>query len=254
MPDIGASTLAFLDHPRNKAIEMIKEMGFDFCEVIMEKDYTKEHLVSWGERSRSLDIGLSIHAPFSDLNIASLNNKIRETSIGYMKKAIEAASFLGAGPVTFHSGRKSPLGMRYPEKAWATNLESIGRLVDIASENGVRLCLENFPNYWGVFCCTIEEIKEVINTYPSLEVTLDTGHANTCGDVLDFFGALGPSIGHIHLHDNDGKDDHHYSLGDGTMDLKRLAPHLKSFKHGITIETNDAEDTRRSLETLKSLL
>lgn len=254
MHKIGASTLAFLDLTREEAMERIKDMGFDFCEIIMEKDYTKEHLRSWKEKAGTLGIGLSIHAPFSDINIASLNPDIRDVSLDHLNRAIDAAAFLEADPVTFHPGRKSPLGMRHPGKAWETNLGSIGHLMETASEQGVRLCLENFPNFWGVFCCTLEEIKEVLEHYPSLEITLDTGHANTYGRVEDYFEALGSSIGHIHLHDNDGKDDHHYSLGEGTMDMERLSPYLKAFKHGITIETNEEEDTRKSLETLNSLL
>ena len=54
-----------------------------------------------------------------------------------------------------------------------------------------------------------------------LRICLDTGHAN-CNSAVpaeQWIKVLGKSIGHAHLHNNDGIADRHWPLRKGTLDF-----------------------------------
>ena len=46
------------------------------------------------EHTPSYDLEFSVHAPFNDLNLASLNPKLRELAVRYIKTTIELAAEL----------------------------------------------------------------------------------------------------------------------------------------------------------------
>ncbi len=200
-------------------------------------------------------MGVSLHAPFSDINIASLNNGIRNESLRQIKKSIDLADYLSADTVTLHSGRISPLSMRFREKAWELNINGLKTLANYAKKKNVNLCLENSSNYYGLFCCSIDEVKEVLKSVENLYFTLDTGHANTCSNVFEFLEFL-EKTKNIHLHDNNGKNDEHLAIGHGNIDFKSFFKKLKmkGYRGVLTIETLNDEDVVKSLETLRKYL
>jgi len=229
-------------------------MGFRFWELIIDDELPPGEVDRVKDAVETLGLATSVHAPFSDLNIASLNPGIREISIEKVEKAVEAAAVLGAGPVTLHAGRSSPVGLFHPEKVRQTNIESLKRLVEFAGERGVELCVENSPRFPGVLASSIQEIEETLDAVPGLGLTLDIGHANTCGALRDFLRDLSGRIGHMHVHDNDGKEDRHLHLGAGAVDLRALGRFLKGFQKTVVIETHRVEDIEPSRETLEGLI
>ena len=58
-----------------------------------------------------------------------------------------------------------------------------------------------------------------------LPVLVDAGHANANGwDIPKLIGDLRGQIGGYHLHNNDGANDLHNRLRDGTLDFRKLVP------------------------------
>lgn len=80
------------------------------------------------------------------------------------------------------------------------------------------------PTFEGYMYSNPYELNELVTSL-DMSMTLDIGHANHAG--------YGPedmyfdSIKHIHAHDNNGDDDSHYALGDGSIDLKASSLLLK---------------------------
>ena len=100
--------------------EMVEAIAphFDSWEIISEGMHTISDIEEEVKESKdSYDLEFSLHAPFSDLNIASLNPKIRESSIAQIIETIRISSKLGIGLVTLHPGHRSPLGAYFPDKA-----------------------------------------------------------------------------------------------------------------------------------------
>jgi len=79
-------------------------------------------------------------------------------------------------------------------------------------------------------------------------------HAFSRSTLADWLEVLGPYLGQLHLHDNDGKQDSHLALGTGTNDLSALFRFLKTGRVGplvVTLEPHRESDLWPSLEYLK---
>jgi sugar phosphate isomerase/epimerase len=104
-----------------------------------------------------------------------------------------------------------------------------------------------------------DDFEEMFQTFPSLKMTLDTGHANIddrrgrrLKELVDRFGER---IGHLHISDNKGKLDDHLAVGQGTVNFVRLVRHLKAAGYNDTV-TLEVFDTNRKMlvESRKRLL
>ncbi len=250
---LGASSLAFFKRRSEETIRIIGEAGFSAWEVILEGHHLRDDYSHWMELLDSYSLYVSVHAPFADLNIASMNDRIREESLRQIKHAIGAGYLLGAELVTVHSGRLSPYSMWFPGEARKVNFESLRELAKHAEEHGMLLCLENTPKYPGALMCEVEELKAITEEFSrdELGITLDVGHAATCGDVVDYIRALRPRLANIHIHDNSGNGDEHLAVGDGKIDFKRLLSHLRNYRGKYIIECHREEDVFRSRERLE---
>jgi len=253
---LGVSYLAFMHRPSAEIVRIAGEAGFRLLEVILEGHHIEQSReVLSAVESYSLE--LSVHAPFADLNIASMNPGIREESLRQLAHAMECASSLNARLFTIHPGRLSPYSMWFPQEAKKQNISSIEWLVEQAQEHGLVLCIENSPRYAGAMLCSIEELSELLGAFSSgeLALTLDVGHACTCGDVLEYVSRLGSRISNVHLHDNSGTEDEHLAVGDGCIDFRRLLELLDSrYRGGLVIECHREEDVFRSRDALLRLL
>ncbi len=253
---LGVSYLAFMHRPSAEIVRIAGEAGFRLLEVILEG----HHIQQVGEASEvaeSYGLELSVHAPFADLNIASMNTRIREESLRQLVEAMGYASSLGAEVFTIHPGRLSPYSMWFPEEAKRRNLSSIEHLVEHAQEHGLVLCIENSPRYAGALLCGIEELREVLESFTSseLSLTLDVGHARTCGDVLEYLTTLRSRVCNVHLHDNTGSEDEHLAVGDGCIDFGRLLRALNAtYRGGVIIECHRERDVFRSRDAIMRLL
>jgi sugar phosphate isomerase/epimerase len=251
---IGASSLSLMNYSIEHALNRIIEMGFEGWEIVLEGQHLIKDYHNIKDLIESYNLPIFIHAPFSDLNIASLNEKIRIETVQQIIDAIKTSHFLNARLINIHPGRLSPLGMYYQEKAWQAQMKSIKEIVRSASDHDLLVCLENPPNFYGAFCSSIEEIKHVFSEEDQLYLTLDLGHAHTCGDVSEYLHELKHKIRHMHLHDNDGTEDRHLGIGEGTLNLKKIIPNLRKFSGYIILETKDENCALTSKERLEKFI
>ncbi|MCQ2085349.1 MAG: sugar phosphate isomerase/epimerase, partial [archaeon] len=61
-------------------------------------------------------------------------------------------------------------------------------------------------------------------------------------------------IRNIHIHDNLGKSDDHMTIGDGSIDFKKVLSLLHSYKHRYIIESKTFDSAVTSQERLRELL
>ncbi len=251
MGKIGISSMALWNYTPEEAVRRVSELGFKSWEIVLEGRHLQKDYTEVKELAKTHEIELFVHAPFSDLNIASLNKSIRKETLEQIFEAVKIAHFLNAKIITLHSGRLSPLGLSFKEKAWKTNLASIGEILEFCSDFNPVPCLENMPNFHGTFCCKKDELWEVLEIYPSIGLTLDIAHTHTCGDEIDFLKEFEEKVLHVHLHDNDGLGDSHSAVGEGNIDFKRVMYNLKDFGGCKIIETKSEDAavlSKRKLE------
>jgi sugar phosphate isomerase/epimerase len=231
--EISCPELSF--RPLSDALELVKG-GFDGIEILAEEEHRAENI----ERT---EIGMkaSIHAPFNDLNIASLREEHRLYSIKEIEKVVIVAEKKGIGLVTFHPGWPSPFSMGARERVLERARESIVELNEFAYAHHVTLCTENMP-IEGFFS-SAEALLEVTDS-----VCFDAGHANITGSIDSFLDHR-ECIKNVHLHENSGKQDEHLPLTGEHIDIERIVRALGDKNY--VIEARSVEEGEKSRDFLK---
>lgn len=158
----------------------------------------------------------SIHAPAGIRNgrlidISDPDESIREYAILETLPAIFAAAELGFPYVVIH-----PIGTKWTDGFDSVvrenaALQSLERLQRIADNLAVTLALENLDKPEGnIFDQIHERAAEM-----GLVYCFDSGHALVRDDPASRWKRMADRTRTLHLHDNDGYNDVHGSLGSG---------------------------------------
>ena len=204
---------------------------------------------------RDHGISCTIHAPFTDISMGAIDNRVRAASLDRLRTALDIASVFGAGSIVMHSGydRQQYLGA---EAQWLENtIASLEMLLDYASLAGTRIFLENVYEPDPGFH---RRIFDAIDSR-LLGFCLDLGHLHVFSpgsSMEQWLQSVGHRLGELHIHDNRGKEDEHLPVGQGECDFDALFTWLE--KHHIcptmTVEAHDEEAVFPSLEAVGALL
>ncbi len=233
-------------------IQTFAELGFDYLELAMDQPEAHYSTIS-ANRSAIIKklhdhgMGLVCHLP-TFVSCADLTESIRFASLQEMKQSYRLAADMGAKKVVLHPPMISGMGAYVPEQSRLYAIEFLAEMVELSEVLKVAICLENMMprNNFGVESA---EFDTIFKQFPSLQFTLDTGHANL-GErgktrLKEFVNQFGERIGHIHLSDNLGVYDDHYPLGYGNIDFKRLAKDLIQLNYKGTVTLEVFNDDRR---------
>jgi sugar phosphate isomerase/epimerase len=251
---VSFSSLALVNNPFDWAYDL-EDLGFSGWEVVSEgrQQLNDETLSQIKNIIETTNLVLTLHLPFSDLNLGSLNHPIWKESIRQMTRCLERASdFVELAVV--HPGHLSPLGMQLPDMAWQQSIEGLRAICDFADDFGIKVGVENMVNMQHVFG---KQPGEILGMIESLErenagLTLDMGHANTNGLVSEFLSDLSKVV-HVHLHDNKGRSDEHLELGKGNINWKKVIPKFKGYNGRFVTEARTVEEGKASLEYLNNI-
>ena len=255
---IAASMLPYIIKSFEEGVEKIAALGFKAIEVYLEA----KHKLSAGEIKDTLASHnfkkILVHAPFFDLNIASLKNNIAEESKREIIKAMKIAKQLDAELITAHFGRYNLPFEDYRNKASEINLKNAEELCREAGKIGVKLCFENQIKERASICCSLHELESAFAKLEKFDagLTLDIGHANTCGDVISYIRGLADYIEHFHFHDNAKISDEHGAIGDGNIDYRAVLREIKriNYKKTISIEVAEESSIKKSKENLEKII
>ncbi|MCM2466043.1 sugar phosphate isomerase/epimerase family protein [Methanoculleus oceani] len=231
----------------------LEELGYTGWEIVADGKYrldNPENFAAVRENLESTGLRATVHAPYSDLNLASLNYPIWRESIRQTCCCIQHAAAL-TDRVTVHPGFVSPVGKLVPEKVWEMQKTALVEIGRYAEEHGVLACVENMISIKDFLCRYPEEILGLTEGIAGIGVTLDIGHANTNGQV-DAFLAHVKEISHLHVHDNHGQSDEHLALGDGTIVWEKVGRIVaRDYSGPVVIEGRSLEEAKRSLAAFR---
>lgn len=231
----------------------IEEAGYAGWEIVADGNYRLDNPACFKkieEVIASTKLGITVHAPYGDLNLATLNDPIWHESIRQICTCIEHASAL-TDRVTIHPGYLSPVGKLMPQKVWELQKEALRQIGNCAVEHSVLACLENMIGIKEFLCRRPEELIGMTEGIEGIGMTFDFGHANTVGMVNDFLPYVSRAH-HIHIHDNHGMSDEHLALGAGTISWERVGKTIAADYTGVVvIEGRSAEEARTSLQVFR---
>ena len=163
--------------------------------------------------------GVSMHGAYYDTAYTSIDPLIQEVSRKRFLQSIQAANFHGINKLVFHSVYKPQVdgfSLATLDSFSKRSIEFWQRFEEHIPD-GMTIFIENIADECPeVFMKMIRGIGS-----PKIRACLDIGHAYASSAVpLDeWICVLGDSIGHVHIHDNDGKADQHLPLGRGKIPL-----------------------------------
>lgn len=253
--NLSFSTRAIVGPSFEWAYEL-EDIGYSGWEMVQEGSQclTPDNMGHVRDILETTGLQLSIHLPFSDMNLASLNPGILAEIMRQMKKHLELASGL-AEIAVLHPGYLSPYGARLPDKCLQTSIRCIRELCDFAADQDMVIAVENMPHLPQIFGRQPDEMLDILGQVDrrNAGMTLDLGHANTMGLVDEFLGRCLDRVVHIHIHDNHGGHDEHLPLGEGSIDWKKVMEKLSGYKGMMVTEMSSLEEGAKCVEFLRSL-
>jgi sugar phosphate isomerase/epimerase len=224
---IGLSTWSLLGADVLSAVRMVGDAGFDFVELWGEVPHAYPESV---DRRRlkdalsSYSMGLTMHAPFTDLNPANPFQPVKGAMEKTLQNFVKFSEFLGAQIITVHPGSVHSESI-VPRSAES----SIGTLKKMVHEAGGRLAINaenqtrSRSKYHFPLASTVESLELILTEVDGLGFTLDTGHAHVNGQSpLTIADRAGAKMTEVHLSDNSGDSDDHLIPGEGTAPLKQF--------------------------------
>ncbi|WP_340819923.1 sugar phosphate isomerase/epimerase family protein [Methanolobus sp. WCC4] len=253
--NLSFSSRAVVEEPFEWAYTL-EDVGYTGWEIVQEglQCLTEENLPKVRDVKETTNLKLSMHLPFSDMNLAGLNPGIHGEVMRQMKHYLTMASGLVEVAV-LHPGYLSPYGAKLPERSWDTCIESIQILCDHSADMGITIAVENMPNFPKIFGRYPDEMLDILEQVDrdNVGMTLDVGHANTMGLLDEFVSKCKSKLSHMHIHDNNGAHDEHLPIGQGNIDWKKLMEGLSGYKGLMVTEMGSVEEGRQCIEYLKSL-
>ena len=226
--------------------------GFEFNDF-----FNPEMLESPTETDRLIDFYLSqplpgfntLHGAFFDITVFSYDRRIRQVSDLRIRQSLEIARRLGVKAVIFHSNINPQISsfaytenwLRSNREYWSGILEEYGD-VDIYIEN----MFDDSPIY-------LEKLSAELSGYSNYGVCFDYAHGELSGtSANEWAWSLSTYTKHMHINDNDLKDDLHLPIGDGKIDWERFRRIKEEYFINATvlIETPKVSGQRKSLERL----
>ena len=193
------------------------------------------------------------HGDFFDVLVFSDDPLIREISKKRVYQSMDVAKKLNVKGVVFHTNHTSFI----TTKMYCDNF--INRNCDfwtkVCSEYpDINVYIENmFDTNPSLLARLAESMKSVKN----FGVCLDYAHATAFGtdDISNWIEQLFPYIKHLHINDNDLKDDLHLAVGDGQINWQEFKTYYEKYftDCSILIEVTGIEKQRKSIEYLASI-
>jgi D-psicose/D-tagatose/L-ribulose 3-epimerase len=200
-----------LTGPEDENLQKMSELGFGWIDIQPSMLATAE------SRGLAQKLGLSVScvgASFGLPDGATLDSpdaSARAVALAHMEKSLAHAASLGATSVYVIPGMDgSKAGLqRYGD--------SVAAAAEIAQRHGLTLGIEHFPGKaLDTAAATLEFVRAV--GHPNLHLLFDSGHIQMRGEEpVAIIRQAGERLSYVHLDDNDGVGDLHWSLLDGVM-------------------------------------
>ena len=199
------------------------------------------------QRNRTMD---TLHGAFLDVCIHSSDSKIAEISKLRMRQSMEVAAELDCRAVVFHTNTIPGFEIPYYLEQWKEKNEQF--MIELLREyDGIQIFMENMFDRSPDM---LAALAKILSDEPGFGVCLDLAHAHVSGTSLPiWFEKLYPYIKHMHINDNDGVNDLHQAVGDGTVNWKEVQHLFESYKiqSSVLVEVSSYEAKEKSLQFMK---
>lgn len=222
-----------LERMRAHGFESMDYQGFLHTEdPLFQKNSREFECFLREQRKIAYESGIGIHQvhgpwrwPPQDATEEERNERFEK-----MIHAIEGTAILGSENFIIHPIMPYQADDRgHEQDSYEMNFKFMEKLSDAAEEYGVRICFENMPMP-NLSLGSVEAVLAFVKNMnrKCFEVCLDTGHCTMFGrtphDAVKIIGK--EHLCALHIHDNDGKTDAHWSPFAGIIDWEKFGKAL----------------------------
>lgn len=262
---VGISTWVYFWRPLTEVLRDVAEADYSYVEIWADKSHLDPRispdLTAVKDLLNSLHLKVhSLHAPFSGVDIASLNEGERKNSLELIRKSMEFCSEIEGEIVIIHPCSTEISGDDQSfSRAKNKTEDSLCTLATLAEKLGIKLAVENLPNIGGwSFGTEVSELSKLVSKVnnPHLGLCLDTGHAFVGKENVDLSKDVfecGKNLIALHIQDTDGKKDRHWLPGQGIINWAQFMKDLASidYQGGLTLEISGSpEFTERNVDNI----
>jgi sugar phosphate isomerase/epimerase len=195
----------------------------------------------------------TMHGVFLDICIHSDDPKIYQASNYRIHQSMEIACRLGVSAVIFHTNTIANFRLQSYRRNWVVRNEAYWR----------RL-LEEYPqmiiyleNMFDDSPDLLAELALIMKDEPRFQVCLDVAHAFISPTPLStWFEHLGPYVSHLHINDNDKKEDTHLPVGSRLLPWDEYRSYLAGIpeekRPSVLIEVRNFDDLTASVAYMQS--
>lgn len=274
---VGISTWVYFWRPLTEVLKDIVEATYSYVEIWADKTHLDPRISPDLSAVKHLLNSLylkvhSLHAPFSGVNIASLDEEERKNSLELMKKSMESCSEIEGEVVIIHpfSTETSGDDQSYLRAKNKTE-DSLCTLATFAEKLRIKLAVENPPNIggwsFGIEMAELSKLVSQINN-PHLGLCLDTGHSfveRKSADLSQDVFECGKNLIALHIQDTDGEKDRHWLPGQGIINWAQFMKDLASIDYQgvLTLEISGSPEFAernvdhilpKAMESIKNVL
>ena len=190
----------------------------------------------------------ALHGPFGDLCAGSYDPKIREVTRDRFELACRFARELNSPDIILHHGYVPGTS---PPQNWLPRCAAFWHDFLEDKEPSLRFHIENMLEWNAVL---LADVIDAIDD-ERVDVCLDIGHChcNSRETPFRWIERLGPRIGWVHLHNNNGEVDEHLALDQGTIHIEEVCTALLEYASDAvwSLEALD-EELPASIEWIKA--
>lgn len=189
----------------------------------------------------------TLHGAFLDICINSTDSRIFQVSDLRVHQSMEIAKAMGLRAVIFHTNYIVNFRLQSYLDTWLERNEAYWRQI-LQEYPEQEIFLENmFDDAPDL----LQKLAERMADEPRFSVCLDTAHALISGSPLQLWlERLQPYVSHIHINDNNGKEDLHLAVGCGIFPWNDFDAWIRSLekKPSLLIEVREFVDLEKSVE------
>lgn len=221
-----------------------------FTPEVLDDPKKQEEIIDFYAKYHSDFSNDTMHGAFFDVTIHSSDPLIRDASILRIHQSMEIAKRMGLRGVVFHTGRLAGFRSEKYLRLWHdTNRKFFTELAETYPEQ--QIYMENmFDEAPDVLAELAESMKDIEN----FGVCLDYAHAALTDFPLQgWIRTLAPYILHMHINDNNLKDDLHQPVGEGQIDWQMYDSLMKKHQIEATVlvEVSSCQGQEKSLNYMR---
>ncbi len=201
------------------------------------------------DRDRSED---TLHGVFLDICINSSDDLVYKASDLRIHQSMDIAMKLGVKAVIFHTNHIPNFRLQSYRESWLNRNISYWKAL-LAEYPKLCIYMENMFDEEPDLLC---QLAEALKDEPRFGVCLDFAHAYISQTPLkEWCHVLSPYVKHLHINDNDKKEDTHQPVGSCTLPWEIYSNHINSCpvnaRPTVLIEVRGYDDLIASVNCMK---